>query len=235
MAFRFKQFIVEDDRSTMRIGTDAILLGAWADPGIATSILEIGTGCGVISLMLAQKSNARIAAIDIDEESVKQAGSNFRQSPWSDRLQPICTSLLDHMNSRVQKFNLVLTNPPFFTGSLPSPDAGKNRAKHTTPLSRQELLSGIHQLLDDHGKFIVILPLKESEHFTSLAISTGLYPQKILMVRPKTGKPVNRVLTCFGFQPCEFPVTEELVIRNADNSFTEDYIAFTNAYYFSLR
>jgi tRNA1Val (adenine37-N6)-methyltransferase len=235
MAFRFKQFIVEDDRSTMRTGTDAVLLGAWADPGHAASILEIGTGCGVISLMLAQKSNAGIVAIDVDEESVKQADINFRRSPWNKSLQAFRLSFPDQMNTADRKFDLILTNPPFFTGSLPSPDGRKNRARHTSNLSRNELLRGIQELLDANGKFLIILPVKESTNFTSLAGSSGLFLQRMLLVTPKTGKPVNRVLSCFSFIPCEDPLCEELVIRNADNSFTKEYIAFTEAYYFSLR
>jgi tRNA1Val (adenine37-N6)-methyltransferase len=235
MAFRFKQFIVEDDRSTMRIGTDAILLGAWAEPGEAQSILEIGTGCGVISLMLAQKSDALIDAIDIDEESIKQAGSNFLKSPWSEKLHPLPVSLQDLINTSEQKYDLVITNPPFFIDSLPSSDARKNRARHTTNLSRQELLASIKHFLCDNGIFWVILPVEESRKFSALAETTGLFVQKQMNVRPKTGKPVNRVLSGFGFQPCTTPLLEELVIRNEDYTFTTEYIAFTHAYYFSLR
>jgi tRNA1Val (adenine37-N6)-methyltransferase len=135
MAFRFKQFMVEDDLCTMRIGTDAILLGAWAEPGQAKSILEIGTGCGVISLMLAQKSDARIVAIDIDEDSVKQARYNFTRSSWSDNLQAQMVSLQDHASASERQYDLIITNPPFFTGSLKSPDEKKNRAKHSSDLS----------------------------------------------------------------------------------------------------
>lgn len=235
MAFRFKQFTVEDDRSTMRIGTDAILLGAWAEPGPAKSILEIGTGCGVISMMLAQKSDALIDAIDIDEESVKQAGSNFLQSPWSEKLHAHSISLQDFISTSKQKYDLIFTNPPFFIDSLPSPDARKNRARHTTNLSRQELLAGIKQLLKKDGFFLVIFPPETSRKFSVLAESAGLFIQKQMKVRPKFGKAVNRILSGFGFQPCSVPYPEELVIRNEDNTFTKEYITFTFAYYFSLR
>ena len=235
MVFRFKQFIAEDDRSTMRIGTDAVLLGAWAEPGTAQSILEIGTGCGVISLMLAQKSDASIDAIDIDEESVKQAGSNFLQSPWSEKLHPLPVSLQDLVSTSQQKYDLVITNPPFFTGSLPSPEPRKNRARHTMSLSRKELLSGIVHFLKDEGFFLVILPAEESQKFSLLAETAGLFTRKQMRVRPMTGKPVNRVLTMFGFKPCSIPLLEDLIIRNPDQTFTKEYITFTDAYYFSLR
>ncbi len=235
MAFRFKQFIVEDDRSTMRIGTDAILLGAWAEPGTAKSILEIGTGCGVISLILAQMSDALIDAIDIDEESVNQAGSNFLQSPWSEKLHSHSISLQDFISISKQKYDLIITNPPFFIDSMPSPDARKNRARHTTDMSQKDLINGVVHLLKDDGSFLVILPAEEGRKFTTLVETAGLFIQKQMKVRPKAGKPVNRILSEFGFQPCEVPFQEELVIRNEDNTFTKKYIAFTDAYYFSLR
>jgi tRNA1Val (adenine37-N6)-methyltransferase len=235
MAFRFKQFIVEDDHSTMRIGTDAILLGAWAEPGPAKSILEIGTGCGVISLMLAQKSDARIDAIDIDEESVKQAESNFLQSPWSEKLHAHSISLQDFISTSKQKYDLIFTNPPFFIDSLPSKDARKNRARHTTNLSQKDLINGVVHLLKDDGSFLVILPAEEGRKFTALVETAGLSIQKQMKVRPKAGKPVNRIMSGFGFQPCVAPYFKELVIRNEDNTFTKEYISFTLPYYFSLR
>ena len=235
MAFRFKQFTVEDERSTMRIGTDAILLGAWAEPGPAQSILEIGTGCGVISLMLAQKCNARIDAIDVDEDSVKQAGANFRQSSWSDRLHAHLCSLQDLLASPREKYDIIITNPPFFIDSLPSPDIRKTLARHTARLGQKDLISGVIHLLKDDGSFFLILPEGENSKFSLLAGESGLFLQEQLNVKPKAGKPVNRVLSRFGFTPCSMPSRKELIIRNEDNTFTNEYIGFTLAYYFSLR
>jgi tRNA1Val (adenine37-N6)-methyltransferase len=235
MAFRFKQFTVEDALSTIRIGTDAILLGAWADPGQATSVLEIGTGCGVISLMLAQKTDALIDAIDIDEASVKQAGTNFRMSPWSNRLTARLISLQDIISSPGKKYDCIITNPPFFIDSLKSPDVRKTLAKHTASLDQHALLAGVVRLLKEDGCFFLVLPPEESKMFSVRAEAAGLFLQKQLSVKPKTGKPVNRVLSRFGFMPCSLPYSEELIIRNEDNTFTKEYIDFTVAYYFSLR
>ncbi len=235
MAFRFKQFTVEDDRSTMLIGTDAILLGAWADPGMVKSILEIGTGCGVISLILAQRSIAQIDAIDIDEESVKQAGSNFQHSSWSKNLHSQCVTLRDFIPLKEHKYDMVITNPPFFIDSLPSLDARKNRARHTSYLSRQELITSIKHLLSPDGIFLIILPTEETRKLIVLAKTAGLHIQKQMKVRPKAGKQVNRILSCFGFHENTTPYFEELVIRNEDNSFTKEYITYTEPYYFSLR
>src|SRR5664279_2325982 len=130
MTFRFRQFSVEDDQSTMRIGTDAILLGAWADPSKAERILDIGTGCGVIALMMAQKSNARVDAIDINPESVEQACSNFTNSPWRERLTAFHRSFREHAKTADGAYDIIVTNPPWFTNSLRSNDERRNLARH---------------------------------------------------------------------------------------------------------
>jgi tRNA1Val (adenine37-N6)-methyltransferase len=235
MAFRFKQFIVEDDRSTMRIGTDAILIGAWADPANVKSILEIGTGCGVISLMLSQRSTAWIDAIDSDEESIKQAGSNFQNSPWSKNLHAQCITLQNFASMNQKKYDMIITNPPFFIDSLQSPYPGKNRARHTSRLSRQELIAAVKHLLSSDGIFLIILPAEETGKLILLAETAGLYIRKQMKIKPKAGKPVNRILSGFGFHSDADPSLEELVIRNEDNSFTKEYVTFTEPYYFSLQ
>ena len=234
MAFRFKQFIIEDDLSTMKTGTDAILLGAWAEPGKADSILEIGTGCGVISLMLAQKSEAHITAIDIDPDSIVQAESNFMTSPWRDRIKAMNISLQDLTSISEKKYDLILTNPPFFIDFLKSPDERKNKAKHSSDLSRKDLIEGIVHLLNPDGNFLMILPGPESLRFFALAATSGLFVQQELKIRPKAGQPVNRILSRFGFQQVVQPKMAELIIRNSDNSFTGDYIAFTKDYHTGL-
>jgi tRNA1Val (adenine37-N6)-methyltransferase len=235
MAFRFKQFEVEDNCSSMRVGTDAVLLGSWTDPGKAGSILEIGTGCGVIALMLAQRSGARIDAIDIDESSVQQAEANFRKSPWSAGLNAIPASLQDFTRSSGKKFDLILTNPPFFAGDLRSPDPLRNLARHDAGLTHGELLDCVRLLLKGDGWFNVILPAGEFRKFTNAAGESGLFLHRQMNIRPKHGKPVNRVLAGYGFRAPEKPEREDLVIRKEDGTYTEHYVSFTEAYYFSLR
>ena len=218
----------------MKIGTDAILLGAWADPGKAASILEIGTGCGVISLMLAQKSEAHITAIDIDPESIVQAESNFLNSSWRSRIKAINISLQALTSISEKKYNLILTNPPFFIDSLKSPDDRKNLAKHSADLNHQALIDSVKHLLNPDGSFLLILPATENQKFSTLAVASGLFVQQELKIRPKASLPVNRVLSRFGFKQVVQPEMEELVIRNADNSFTMDYIEFTKEYHTGL-
>jgi tRNA1Val (adenine37-N6)-methyltransferase len=218
----------------MLIGTDAVLLGAWAEPSNAKSILEIGTGCGVISLMLAQRSEAQIDAIDIDEESIKQAEYNFRQSPWSDQLHPYLMSLQEFAIKSEKQYDLIITNPPYFVESLQSPSKKKNRAKHTTKLSRKELIKGIHTLLKPEGFFLIILPLEENRRLSILAGQEGLMLRKQLRVSPKTGKSFNRILSSYCPFSQESATSGDLVIREADNRFTREYVTFTNPYYLSL-
>jgi len=219
----------------MKTGTDAILLGAWAEPEKAKSILEIGTGCGVIALMLAQKSEAYITAIDIDPESIVQAESNFMKSPWGDKIKAMDISLQEFSSSSDKKYDFIITNPPFFIGSLKSPDEKKNRAKHSQDLSQRDLIEGIINLLDPEGSFLVILPAAENQKFSELAVASGLFLQQEMKIRPKEGKPINRILSRFGFKQVVQLILEELVIRNSDNSFTCNYIDFTVDYHTGLQ
>jgi tRNA1Val (adenine37-N6)-methyltransferase len=144
-------------------------------------------------------------------------------------------SLQDFNSISEQKYDMIITNPPFFIDSLRSPDARKNRARHTSSLRRRELIAGVKRLLSPDGIFLIILPAEENRNLIALAEVQGLYIRKQMKVKPKAGKPVNRVLSGFGFHRDASPFFEELVIRNEDNSFTTEYVTFTESYYFSMR
>jgi len=235
MAFRFKQFSVEDQQSTMRVGSDAVLLGAWARVAEDSHMLEIGTGCGVISLMLAQRSTARIDAIEIDEPSFLQAQENFAASPWNQRLHPILISLQEFTRNTIEKYDHILTNPPFFRNSLKSPDPVKNSTKHESLLTFEEILHSAIRLLDRYGKLSLILPPKEGELFTEMAAGMELFLTRETEISPKSGKPVNRKLLEFSFiLPSHF-ISDQLTIRLDDNAYTDEYREFTAPYYFSLK
>jgi tRNA1Val (adenine37-N6)-methyltransferase len=134
-----------------------------------------------------------------------------------------------------KKYDMIITNPPFFIDSLQSPYPGKNRARHTSLLSRQELIAAVKHLLSSDGIFLIILPAEETGKLILLAETAGLYIRKQMKIKPKAGKPVNRILSGFGFHSDADPSLEELVIRNEDNSFTKEYVTFTEPYYFSLQ
>ena len=168
MAFHFRQFDLHDDQSTMRVGTDAVLLGAWVNPGNIKNILDIGTGCGILALMMAQKSNALIKAIDVDKKSVGQASMNFLQSPWFKRMKAIQCSLQEMADRRTDIFDLVVTNPPYFSNSLKSPDIKRNTARHDDLLNSHDLLAGVIRLVNEHGKFCLILPAEITKSFCKI-------------------------------------------------------------------
>jgi tRNA1Val (adenine37-N6)-methyltransferase len=232
MPFRFRQFTLEDDRSTMRTGTDAILLGSWTDPRNARRILDIGTGSGILALMLAQRSDASIDAIDVDPASIEQARDNFRNSPWNDRLHAILISFADHYPTPLQKYDLIITNPPFFKDSLASPDMRRNLARHDDRLSLEEIASGSVQILSETGNLFIILPAAIQGRFMAIAEKPGLFPQEVLEIKPKRNKKVNRVILKMGKGKPGTISSSELVIRKEDNSFTEQYLSLTGEYHF---
>lgn len=235
MAFRFKQFLVEDDQSSMRVGTDAVLLGTWADIVNQQQILEIGTGCGVISLILAQRSSAFIDAIDIDEKSVEQAGRNFRESSWNQRLKVFHTSLQEFRKTSKRKYDHILTNPPYYCNSLKSPDVKKNKTRHEDFLNHEELLDGIIHFLKIDGKASLILPFKESQRFVELASDRKLFLARKMEIIPRKKKNVNRVLMEFSLDTRNSISSESLTIRDEEGDYTKEYRAFTRPYYFSLK
>ena len=231
MAFRFRQFCVEDDQSSMRIGTDAVLLGAWTDPGEKSEILDIGTGCGVIALMMAQKCNAAITAIDIDEDSVRQASLNFRNSPWNERINALHCSLQEFTMHYGKSFDLVITNPPFFRNSLRSPLNSRNIARHDDQLKTRDLLTGVSLILGSTGRFFLILPAGDATSFQSDAREHNLFLVRQLQVKPKPGTIPKRIVMEFAFSSPGFVVSEEIIIRREDNSFTEAYREMTKDFY----
>ncbi len=231
MAFRFKQFVVEDDQSSMRIGTDAVLLGSWINPGYASYILEIGTGCGVIALMMAQKCNAEITAIDIDEKSVRQADMNFRNASWHIRLKTLYCSFQEFADYYPDKFDLIITNPPYFINSLSSPFKSRNIARHDDQLNTRDLIKGVTRILGIIGKFCLIFPAEGAIKFQDYAKEHSLFLNRQLMVKPKPGAKPNRIAMEFSFTSPESVITEEIIIRREDNSFTDDYRELTKDFY----
>jgi tRNA1Val (adenine37-N6)-methyltransferase len=232
MAFRFKQFIVEDDQSTMPVGTDAMLLGAWADPADSGTILDIGCGCGVLALMMAQKSNALIDAIDIDEKSVLQAGNNFRMSPWKTRLKAYSVTLQLFPSIVGKHYDYIISNPPFFAASLKSPSETRNRARHDTDLTLVRLLCEIKKLLKPDGKFAVILPEQTHAEFNRLAGLHGFYPERSLSIYSKANKPCLRILLEFGTSGSVALKEDNLVICNLNGQFTPEYLRLTEEFHY---
>ena len=229
--FHFKHFTIHQDRCAMKVGTDGVLLGAWTDPSDVENILDIGTGTGLIALMLAQKSSAKIAAIDIDENSCSQADENIAASKWSDRICVHHRSLQSYILICPVKFDLIVSNPPYFIDAYQAHDHSRNLARQAdAALSFDELILGVKALLKEDGKFCVILPSKEGIYFKTKAAIAGLYCNIITHVKTKSDKQEKRLIMQFQFKK-EMLVEGELIIHEDNLQFTEDYRQLTKDFY----
>ncbi len=218
----------------MKVGTDAVLLGSWVLPENSNHILDIGSGTGIISLMLAQKSEAEIDAIDIDENAYLQTKENFRISPWFFRLYPHHISLQEFAKDKAPSYDLIVTNPPYFHhASKPNVEARVN-ARHSEVLTFDELIDGTIRLLLPNGRLCVILPCKEGMEFLDKAQKRGLFCRNLLRVRTRSDKSEKRLLMQFSFQFGTM-TDEEITIQEEDGTFTNDYIELTKEYYINLK
>ena len=219
----------------MKVNTDGVLLGAWADVSRATKILDIGSGTGVIALMLAQRcSNAMVHAVEIDALAVDAAKENAISSPWSSRVEVFCSSFQDFASIANRRYNLVVSNPPFFVQSLKSPFEGRNLSRHAEQLPYEDLVVGINRVLDDDGIFAAIFPYAESGIFIALAANHGLYCIRKTYVHPFAGGRIKRVLLELSKTRVTL-VENELAIRvGVDMDYTDDYKMLTRDFYLAF-
>jgi tRNA1Val (adenine37-N6)-methyltransferase len=234
-AFAFKQFNVKQDKCAMKVGTDAVLLGSWIQPNGSTHILDIGTGTGVIALMLAQKTNASIVGIDIDVSATQQAQENVDESKFKNSITLFNTSFQDYVKTTALKFQLIVSNPPFFEQSLKSSDEKRSNARHADVLPFDDLLDGVIKLLDAKGKFCLILPTLEAEKFRNMAQKKGLYLSKLLRVKSRVDKDTDkRHLMQFEFTPTEFSEETIAIEEDERHRYTQAYKELTKAYYINF-
>ncbi|HRH67606.1 MAG TPA: methyltransferase [Bacteroidia bacterium] len=232
--FRFRQFTVHQEKCAMKVGTDAVLLGSWVQAFSAQRILDIGTGTGLLALMLAQKSFAEIDAVDIDEGAYLQAKENFRISPWFARLHIFHQSFQDFVLAASGKYDLIVSNPPYFQHASKPFQESRINARHNDSLTFPELIEGVKKILSPSGRFCLILPHKEGMEFMDQAHAHGLFCNHIVRIKTKADKAEKRIMMEFGFR---FVVLteEELIIQEEDNSFTQNYINLTKEYYLNLK
>jgi tRNA1Val (adenine37-N6)-methyltransferase len=234
--FQFKQFIIHQDRSVMKVCTDACLFGAWMadggwsrEPGVG-SVLDIGTGTGLLSLMLAQKTGALIDAVELDENAAEQAAENFEAAPWKDRLQVIrADARTVHLG---RKYDLIISNPPFFENDLKSVDTRRNLALHSEALSLEELLGVIKKHLADDGQFAVLLPYHRKEIFTGLAIDAGYFLAEEVSVKQTPNHPFFRAMLLFSSKKTG-EKKNTIVIRREDQ-YTAVFMDLLKDYYLKL-
>ncbi|MFV8269311.1 tRNA1(Val) (adenine(37)-N6)-methyltransferase [Flavobacterium sp. GT2N3] len=234
--FSFKQFSIQQDRCAMKIGTDGVLLGAWAPiENNPFSILDIGAGTGVIALMLAQRSNAeQIDALEIDEEAYEQSVDNFENSPWSDRLFCFHAGLDEFVEEPEDVYDLIVSNPPFYTEDYKSENQQRDLARFADAMPFEDLIEAADLLLSENGIFAVIIPFKEEENFLAIAKEFELYPLKITRVKGTPTTEIKRSLLAFSRnESVNFPI-DELIIETSRHQYTAEYIALTKDFYLKM-
>lgn len=229
--FQFKQFNIIHEKSAMKVGTDGVLLGAWANVAHVKNILDIGTGTGVIAIMLAQRCDAQITAIEIEKNAAQEAKLNVANSPWKNRIRVDNMAFQEFAVNTKQKFDLIVSNPPYFENGSKKKNINQTIARHTDFLSFTELISGVVKLLNSNGKFSVVLPYATSDEIIKIARSKGLVLIRKTDVKPKISKLANRCL--LEFSPFENHLeTDELMIYNNEGTdYSAAYKALTKDFY----
>ncbi len=231
--FQFKQFHLTQEKSALKAGTDGVLLGAWCKVDGAGTILDVGTGTGLIALMTAQRSDAHIHAVEINESASADALLNFQQSPWSDRLKLFTSDFNDFSDVHLCQYDLVVCNPPFFNKSLRSNNTASSMARHDVTLTFRQLITGARQVLKDDGRLAVIIPAAAFDDFRETARLEGFYLSRKTSVIPKIGRPAKRMLLEFSVTAC-YPDRNEFAILIDGNRYSDDFIALTREFYLNL-
>lgn len=228
--FRFKQFTVFQDRCAMKVGTDGVLLGAWTDIKNAERILDIGTGTGLVALMLAQRSTAQIDAVEIDESSCIQAQENIALSPWKERVKVYHSSVQDYTKTRPKRYNLIVSNPPFFENACKALELSRTVARHTDLLSPIDLLNVSQRLLDEEGRLTVIYPTEAANRFLNLAEEFGFFCTQKLFVKPTPTRSTKRILMELS-QSQNRQSESTLTIEKDRHIYTAEFIRLVKDFY----
>ncbi|MEO6404715.1 MAG: methyltransferase [Ferruginibacter sp.] len=236
--FRFKQFTIQQQMTAMKVCTDSCILGAWTAKDLQTrypsikNILDIGTGTGLLALMLAQKTTADITAIEIDKHEVEQAKENFAGSPWNEKIDLVNIRLQDFFP--LTQFDCIISNPPFYENDLPSADERKSEAKHDTSLTLSELSSGIRRLLAPTGIAYVLLPRHRYQEMKHVALIDGLHEVNALHIRQSPTHDFFRSIIILGREPLPQPSISELIIHDEQRNYTRAFIDIMKDYYEKL-
>ena len=233
--FKFKEFAINQDRTAMKVGTDGVLLGAWAQlKPEYFSVLDVGSGTGLIALMLAQKSNAEVIdAIELNDDAYEQSVENFEQSNWGDRLFCYHASLQEFVDEIDDEYDLIISNPPFYTSTYKELSEERAMARHTESLTYVELLKGTSKLLSEIGSCAFIIPFSEEKTFLKTANEYKLFPNRITRVKGTETSSIKRSLLQLSFEETKVEINE-LVIEIERHKYTQDYIDLVKDYYLKM-
>ncbi|PRY13227.1 tRNA1Val (adenine37-N6)-methyltransferase [Pontibacter ummariensis] len=230
--FQFKRFRVEQDKCAMKVCTDSCVFGAYVEAEDTRRVLDIGAGTGLLSLMVAQRTGAKIDAVEINPEAQQQARDNFERSPWAERLTLHPMPLQEFAPQNQQPYDLILSNPPFFLSSLRSPDAARNTARHSGELFFEDITAFTSQHLRPEGKLCLLLPPPEAALFQKKAQLQGLHLAETLEVYTYHGGKCIRHIQTYTFSPTATPTVKSFYIREADKvTYTPAFAALLNDYY----
>ncbi len=234
--FQFKQFSINQDKTAMKVGTDGVLLGAWTPTNHNPfSILDIGTGTGLIALMLAQRTSAeQIDALEIDEDAYEQAVDNFENAPWSDRLFCFHAGLDEFIEEPEDEYDLIVSNPPFYSEDYKTENEQRDLARFQDALPFEDLVEAADLLLSENGILAVIIPYKEESRFIALAKDFELFPIKITRVKGTPTSEIKRSLLAFSRHEIAEMLIDELVIETDRHLYTPEYISLTKDFYLKM-
>ena len=232
--FHFKQFTIFHDKCAMKVGTDGVLLGAWTNTENAGSILDIGTGTGLIALMLAQKCLATIDAVEIDENACIQAAENIANCPWKNRITLVKSSIQEYSEDCGKKNDLIVSNPPFFQNAFLPENRSRVMARHNNSLQLDELISCSQILLNNKGKLSVIIPFDLFVYCQRLLNDRLLHMHRILYIKPVPAKGIIRVMIEAGFEKRAIAEQTLVIEKGGRHDYTQEYIELTKDYYLAF-
>jgi len=232
--FKFKKFTVFQDKCAMKVGVDGVLLGAWTPLENSIHILDVGTGTGLISMMLAQRSNAFIDAIDIDKQAILQAQQNINSSPWRNRIQLSEISFQEYVQKTASDYDLIVSNPPYFVNSLKAPSASRTQARHADTLFHSELIELGNQILKPTGNICLILPVKEGLKCYLHALELNMGCQQVVFVYPRVDLPAKRLLLHFSKKDAVTRVSKLVIETRNRHQYTPEFNALVSDFYLNL-
>ncbi|WP_265524433.1 tRNA(1)(Val) (adenine(37)-N(6))-methyltransferase TrmN [Providencia rustigianii] len=229
--FTFKQFFVGHDRCAMKVGTDGVLLGAWAPINGVQRALDIGSGSGLIALMLAQRNaHLNIDAVELDSDAAAQAQQNFDESPWAERLQIINQDIISFSEQTTKQYDVIVSNPPYFEPAISCRDEKRDQARYTSTLNHPILLECARRCLLPQGIFCLVLPYDVGEKVEGMAVENGWFSALRMNVRDKQNTPYHRMLLGLRLEPCTAEVLS-LTLKQQDGQYTDEFKALIQPFY----